>query len=267
LRDPKSFHKYLYVHADPVSAVDPTGRDLYGSLAVITIAVGLSLIGYFGYRGYVEHRNGRIGLPVNWPLQLASDPGTGTGYFLSVPYVLALFPDSTLDDTTFTSLQKGCVGLLRVRLGIHGKSGFSEPWTEVPGSRGFTDFAEAEAVYEDQKGAGGSPWLYVVQRNPSWPTPTNLGLGTSEIDLGVGKLPMPGGDFNFASLLHLRDGKKAWEDMPNGLSNNPNLRIHRYPLDPESPSLGLQDPIYNHIGTSPRVFIVSPTRNTGFREE
>jgi RHS repeat-associated protein len=46
LRDPQSFHKYLYTHADPVNATDPTGRETLTSLMVGTTiqAIGVAAV-------------------------------------------------------------------------------------------------------------------------------------------------------------------------------------------------------------------------------
>ncbi len=51
LRDPQSFHKYLYVHANPINGIDPSGREFS--------AIGMTSVSSIG--GFLNNLTGEVG--------------------------------------------------------------------------------------------------------------------------------------------------------------------------------------------------------------
>jgi len=53
--EPKSLHKYLYTHADPINNIDPSGKfgvSLTGTIQAVGILASLGTSAYAGYEGY-----------------------------------------------------------------------------------------------------------------------------------------------------------------------------------------------------------------------
>ncbi|MFV0442118.1 MAG: RHS repeat-associated core domain-containing protein [Planctomycetaceae bacterium] len=98
--DPQSFHKYGYVHGDPISGVDPSGQ-FVGLLISITLRGGL-LAGGFGAISYAYSRARGLGHDV--ALQNAKIAAY-IGFSLAVPYIRGLVQAGLLAKFSYDLLQ------------------------------------------------------------------------------------------------------------------------------------------------------------------
>ena len=259
-----SFHKYAYVHGDPIQGIDPTG-EMIGWLIGIggaALLIGGAAIWFGSVNDAAYQTTGGSYFPsFEYPL------GDEEGSYGAGTYLHQIKPNAGMDD--WDTLRRGCVGLLRIRLGkLSVNNGFmdnggNEPYRQVPGTRGFKSFEAAEREYLAMKRQGKSPWLYAVQAQQSWRQPILVQGSRDEIDINTFK--MEGSAFNFASMLYLDNSKRVWEDLAGGVNEQTRdggrFEVHRRPFAANQSHKGL-DTSYGVGMEFVNYYMVSPTHDT-----
>jgi hypothetical protein len=243
MQDPQSLHKYLYVHGDPVQGIDPTGLILSGFSLGFAIGFTLPIAASFVVWHFEEQAANRPGVITPWLLLTRPSEYDTHGTWRAWGYlrtVLGRFPNA--DEQTTAG--DGCIGLLRVRLGLSG--GGRTPWNEISNTKAFiakhpTDNSvnfdsalnEALAVYNTFASDGDldQPWLYMfVNRSVGLPVAPTLRAGSLEVnpaDVSFAEV----GDFNYASRLLLKDGNTTWESAIEGRTSMWTTLFWRHDLD------------------------------------
>ena len=228
------------MHGNPVNGTDPSGRFLSGfalGFAIGFAALTVSAVAIWHFQALEANEPGFLVAPWAWFFRPWETSTQGTwrawGYLYTV---LGRFPDPGEQST----VGRGCVGLLRVRLGLRG-TGLT-PWNEIDGTRAFiardpndsgvtfdAAYAQAMAAYKTFATDGDTdyPWMYEFSnRVEGIPVAGHSGgnLEVNKADIATAGV----GDYNFASRLFLKDGNATWEWAVQGETSLWKTRFKRH---------------------------------------